>query len=148
MLDTLRQVQLFANLSDEQLHHLSQQGSEVWFNPGNFLFVEGEPVENFDVMLEGELQLVKRVNGKEIVLTSYQSGTFTGEIPLLASTPYIVSARALREIQLLRFRADTFEKMLLRCFPMPRTILYTMAGVSKIWQHKCNSAVLLKNQDS
>ena len=134
MLDTLRQVKLYANFSDEQLHCLSKQGSEVWLNPGDFLFVEGEPAENFDVLLEGELQLVKRVNGKEIVLTTYESGTFTGEIPLLASTPYIVSARALRESQLLRFRADTFDKMLLRCFPMTRAILCTMTGLSKLWR--------------
>ena len=82
----------------------------------DFLFVEGEPNENFDVLLEGELQIVKHADGKDIVLTTYQSGIFTGEIPLLATTPYIVSAQALRKSQLLRFRADTFNKMLLGIF--------------------------------
>lgn len=134
MIDTLRQVRLFANLLDEQLHWFSKQGSEVWLNPGDFLFVEGDPAENFDVLLEGELEIIKRVNGQEIVLTIYQAGTFTGEVPLLAGTPYIVSARALCKSHLLRFGADTFGKMLLGCFPMASAIFCTMAGASKVWR--------------
>ncbi|MBW4611010.1 MAG: cyclic nucleotide-binding domain-containing protein [Hassallia sp. WJT32-NPBG1] len=132
MLETLREVRLFANLLDRHLHWFSKQGREVWLNPGDFLFIEGDPVENFDVLLEGELEITKHVNGQEIVLTIFQAGTFTYEIPLLAGTVYIVSARALSKSHLLRFRADTFPKMLLRCFPIASVILYTFVSASKV----------------
>lgn len=132
LFDTLSQVRLFASLSNKQLQWLSKQGSEVWLNPGDFLFIEGDLVENFYVLLEGELQLTKRVNEQEIVLNHYQASAFTGEIPLLTSTPYIVSARALYESHILRFKADTFWMMLLKCFPIASAILRIIAIASKV----------------
>lgn len=132
MLNTLRQMRLFANLWDEHLHWFAKQGSEVWLNPHDFLFIEGHPVENCYVLLKGELEITKHVNGQEKVLTIFQAGTFTDEIPLLAGTVYIVSARALCKSHLLRFKADGFAKMLLKCFPITSIILCIFAGASKL----------------
>ncbi|MEH1814608.1 MAG: cyclic nucleotide-binding domain-containing protein [Nostoc sp.] len=132
MLKILRQVQLFANLGNEQLYWLSQEGSEVWLNPGDLLFIEGNLVENLDVLLAGEVEIVKYVDGQEIVLTIFKAGTFSYEMPLLASKNYIVSARALSKCHLLRFKADTFPKILIKCFPIANVILCAFAYVSKI----------------
>lgn len=42
-IDARRQVPLFAELSDEQLQWLTEQGTEVWLQPGEFHRKEGDP---------------------------------------------------------------------------------------------------------
>jgi signal-transduction protein with cAMP-binding, CBS, and nucleotidyltransferase domain len=48
--DTLRQVPLFAQLSDSELTCL-EQGEELWLPQGAAFITEGEPAENFYVLL-------------------------------------------------------------------------------------------------
>lgn len=52
-LDALRQVPLFA-LTAEQLHWLSEHGSEVWLDQCDHLWVEGNPPDNFYALLKNE----------------------------------------------------------------------------------------------
>lgn len=52
-LDALRQVPLFA-LTAEQLHWLSEHGSEVWLDQYDHLWVEGNPPDNFYALLKNE----------------------------------------------------------------------------------------------
>src|SRR5258708_21393547 len=128
MLDALRQVPLFARLSNEQLQWIADQSGEVRVNAGDLLFAEGSPAEQFYVLLEGELQITKRIGGLETVLVTHQAGAFTGEIPLLTGTPYIASARVLRASHLLSIGAVTFQQMLVICSPIASTLLPAIAG--------------------
>jgi len=128
MLDALRQVPLFARLSNEQLQWIADHSGEVRVNAGDLLFAEGSLAEQFYVLLEGELQITKRIGGLETVLVTHQAGAFTGEIPLLTGTPYIASARVLRASHLLSIGAATFQQMLVICSPIASTLLPAIAG--------------------
>jgi signal transduction histidine kinase len=127
MLDVLRCVPLFAQLSDEQLQWIIDHSTEIYRHAGDMLFVENSPATSFYVLLEGELQITKRVGGLETVLTTHQAGAFTGEIPLLTGTPYIAGARVLRASRLLDIGAATFQQMLVVCSPIASQLLPVMA---------------------
>src|SRR5579859_6870863 len=118
MVDELRQIPLFANLSKEQLQWVRAHSSEVTLQPGELLFAEGSPADYFYVLLEGLGQVTKHMRGLETVLATHHAGVFTGEVPLLAGTPYIATARAIEQSRLLKMAADDFHTMLVVCPPV------------------------------
>ena len=128
MLDMLRQVPLFAQLSSEQMQWIVEHVQEKHLAPGEHLFTEGEPAEHFYILLSGTLQISRLIGGLETVLATHQGGSFTGEVPMLTNTPYIASARAIDACHLLEMNLDNFHLMLGVCSSVISAILATMAS--------------------
>lgn len=59
--NTLRQVPLFAQLKDDELRCL-QQGEELWLPQGEEVYTEGQPAEDFYVLLKGQVRVTKKVS--------------------------------------------------------------------------------------
>jgi signal transduction histidine kinase len=125
----LRKVPLFAALSDEQLECLPfvEQGEEVRVSDGERLVNEGDPPA-FYVLLDGELQVLKKVGDQETLLLTHRPGAFFGEVPLLLGTSIVASAQAVGEARLYRLAEGPFWQMLSSCPTIARGILQTMAG--------------------
>lgn len=64
LLNTLRQVPLFAHLQDDRLQWLAEQGTEIQRSPGAAIVRQGDAADGFYIILEGKLsgreQLAKR----------------------------------------------------------------------------------------
>ena len=56
-----RQVPLFAQLKDDELR-CREQGEEIWLEPGEEFITEGQPAENFYVLLKGQVRVTKKVS--------------------------------------------------------------------------------------
>src|SRR5215210_7900677 len=125
-IDALRQVPLFADLSDGQLEWVASHAGEVGLNPGDVLFAEGDPAEAFYVLLEGELQIARRIGAEEVVLAAHQAGEFTGAAPLLTGTSHVATARAIRASRLLQIGQAAFKEMLVICAPVASVLLTTV----------------------
>src|SRR6516162_5672781 len=65
--DELRSLSIFDGLTDDQLAELIEGGTEVRVEPGNEYFREGEPAEFWWVLVDGVVDLVRRI-GREDVL--------------------------------------------------------------------------------
>ena len=73
--EELRGCFLFESLTDEQLDWLVQHGTVETHDPGANVYSQGAPAEYFYVLLDGEIQLVKRLDGTDVVLvTANQPG--------------------------------------------------------------------------
>ncbi len=70
--DDLRSVFLFAGLDDAQLEQLAEVATETEFAPGDQLFREGDPADCWWVLLEGEIELTRRI-GRENVTSGVMS---------------------------------------------------------------------------
>ena len=124
MLQDLRQGPLFAAMSEDQVQCVLEQGSECIFQTGDVLFNEGDPALYFYVLLEGTIQVTKRVGTQETTLALHtQPGAFTGEIPLLTGTPYVATARMVKVGKVLRYSVATFRRLLTLCPGMLDVIL-------------------------
>ena len=64
-LDDLRPIGLFDGMADDQLQALVALGTEVKFLPGEELFHEGEPADFWWVLVDGRIDLVRRVGREE-----------------------------------------------------------------------------------
>jgi CRP/FNR family transcriptional regulator, cyclic AMP receptor protein len=101
MLDELRQISLFADLSKEDLEQLYQMAETVSIPAGQRVLQEGDPGDSLYVVLDGELEVTKRQGSQDVLLALYEPGQFFGEMALLEQTPRSASVRTLRESTLL-----------------------------------------------
>ncbi len=121
--EELRGTFLFESLSDEQLDWLVQHGTVESHVPGANVYKEGDPAESFYVLLEGEVQLVRRLDGSDVVLnTADQPGAYAGATRAFIGTSedesYVSSLRAVAPTRLFRLRGDDFSYVLKTWFPM------------------------------
>jgi len=124
----LRRVPLFAHLSDEQLNCFPfvEQGQEVRLQPGEWLIHQGDPAE-FYLLIDGELQVLKKVDDQDLLLGTHTTGGYFGETALLLGTPFIAGGRAVSKARLYRLAEAAFWQMLSSCPTVAHAIMQTMA---------------------
>ena len=127
MLELLRQIPLFKNLTDEQLQCVPQ-GTEVWLEPGEILFKQGDPAQYFYLVVEGAVRITREVGKQKIVLGTYDTGMFFGEVPLLAGTLHLASGQAVARSHLYCLREGDFWQVLTICPSIRKLVLGHMAN--------------------
>jgi len=119
----LRSNFLLESLSDEQLDWLVDHGTVETHEAGEVVYTQGERADFFYVLLEGEMQLEKRLDGTDIVLTSSDlPGSYAGAmrafVPGSQDEEYISSLRTMRRSRLFKLQAEDFAYVLTTWFPM------------------------------
>jgi signal transduction histidine kinase len=66
--DELRPLPIFEGLTDAQLAELAEGGTEVQIEPGVDLFREGEPADFWWLLVDGAIDLVRRVGREDTVV--------------------------------------------------------------------------------
>jgi signal transduction histidine kinase len=124
VLQNMRQMPIFSSFSEEQLANLQMQGREIVLEAGEVLFREGDPAQGLYVILEGELEIVKRVGGQAVVLANVPMGSFVGEISLLTGLPHNAMARATMPSRFLKYGVELLDNV--KKSPIAQLVLMTM----------------------
>jgi nitrogen-specific signal transduction histidine kinase len=124
--DAIHQVPLFSKLTDEQLAFV-KQGKSVWLQSGNLLVKEGDPADSFFVLLEGKLELTKKIGNQDVHVTYLVSQDFFGHESLLLDIPYPTTKRAISNSHLFKLSENTFWHMVTTFPSLTRDLLYTNA---------------------
>ena len=66
--DELRAISLFGGLADDQLAELAEGGTEVRIEPGVDLFREGEHADFWWVLIDGAVDLLRRIGPEDTVV--------------------------------------------------------------------------------
>ena len=115
--EDLRSLPLFDGLGDDQLADLLASGSEQPVVPGEDLFREGDPADSWWVLVDGSLDLVRKVGRQETVVARMDvPGRWAGGFlawdaqgSYLATARGVVPGRVLRvPSEALRARADAW----------------------------------------
>lgn len=124
----LRKISLFKELTIEDQLKLLQVGINVWLSPGEMLFKQGDRANHFYVVLEGAIQISRKIDNRELVLSKYDTDTFFGEVPLLAGTPHLASAQAVSSSHVYSLQEDDFWQMLMIFPSVRKAVLGLMAS--------------------
>ena len=121
--EELRGTFLFESLTDEQLDWLVAHGGVETHDAGVTVYGQDEAAESFYVLLEGEIQLLKRVEGADVVLgTADQAGAYAGATRAFISASgdqvYATNLRTIARSRLFKLRAEDFAYVLRTWFPM------------------------------
>ena len=79
---------------------------------GEYLFREGDLGTEMFILQEGQVEILKTVNGEDEQLAVLDKGDFFGEMSLLEDLPRTASARALVDCKVIRINGATFDQML------------------------------------
>ncbi len=114
-MNDLSTLPLFDGVPDHETGWLLAHGYEEEVAPGEFFIREDELPVRYYIVLEGELQVTRTNNGKEVVLGTTPRGIMGGELSLLNGSPSNVSARAILPSRLLVLDAPAFRESFATC---------------------------------
>jgi CRP/FNR family cyclic AMP-dependent transcriptional regulator len=110
--EELRAIGLFGGLTDEHLHHLVDTLEVVTPPPGETLFREGDAGRDMFVVLEGEVEVLKRSRSDtEARVALLGPGDWFGEMSILDVQPRSATVQALAPSRLLRIRTKDLEAL-------------------------------------
>ncbi|BAZ11806.1 hypothetical protein NIES4071_36320 [Calothrix sp. NIES-4071] len=131
-IERLRQVPLFANLSESQLQCVAKLATEVKLPAGTQLAHQGDSPDGFYIILEGQTEWTRNVSGEDVPAVILGTGDVFGELILLLDEPYPTSGRALTALDLYKLAPDNFWKMLEVCPTIMRNVLKIATQRSQI----------------
>jgi len=128
ILEELRDIPLFSALleSDGDCPAFIERGEMLFLQPGERIVEEGSPAA-FYLVLEGEIQVLKKTGQSEMLLATHVVGSFFGEIPLLLDSGFFAAGRAITEARVWKLEEDSFWLMLSGCPSVTRQIMQIMA---------------------
>src|SRR4029079_19024302 len=78
---------------------------------GDKIFAQGELGTEMFIILEGEVEIVKHINGESHTLSRLEKGDFFGEMALLENVPRTADAVAAGEVKALVINGSRFDEM-------------------------------------
>ena len=114
-IDKLKQVPLFSTMDDQEIAGVRAIMEENTFAPGQVIFREGEPGDDFHVIVEGNVQFVTQdASGGELLLDEASAGGFFGELSMLTGDPRSARVRAVGVVKTLALDRQEFTDFLMK----------------------------------
>jgi signal transduction histidine kinase len=115
MVDERYQIPLFEGLTDDEMGWLLQHSTEQVLSVGDYFFKEGEPSSQFCITLEGEMQVIRTIDGTPRVMGTTPRGIIGGELNLLNNNPRsLFTTKAILPARLLVFDEKPFREIFAR----------------------------------
>jgi small-conductance mechanosensitive channel len=109
----LRHLDLFADLSAEDLNRLAQLSQSRLYAPGEVIVRQGEAGAEMFVILRGRVAVtVGHAGSPKLSVTELGPGAFFGEMSLLSGAPRAATVQAVDECELLAIGVATFRQLL------------------------------------
>ena len=102
-------LEMFFHRDIVQMDIARSQGiSRAHYEPGQFIYREGELARNFYTILNGQVQVVRLDNGEDTPVATLGAGEYFGEVSLLQGVRHSASVRALATTDLLIMSGPDF----------------------------------------
>ncbi len=120
----LKKIELFKNLSDEELKELESYLVTTAYKRKENIFFEGSPPEWFYIVSKGKVKITKMSHeGKEIILEIIAPTDIFGGVAVIRGFPYPASAVAMEETEVLKISRKSLMRLVDR-FP---NLMYCIA---------------------
>ena len=101
----------FPRLTGEQLDRVRPYAEPMTFAAGEYLFEEGRADYPLFVLLDGRVDIVRRIEGSEVVIVTHVPGAFLGELGLLTGQRTYLAARATTDVEALSVGHDEMRRL-------------------------------------
>lgn len=138
MKDFLSKIELFKNLSKNEIEKIIELSEEKKYKKGELLFAENVERKNLYVIIDGQIESFKRSSfGEERRLAIYTNHDFIGEGALLDNSPHSTSARVISDATILLINRDKFRQL----FDEDSSIGFSvLANIAKVISRRMRSA--------
>ena len=109
----IRQLPLFAGLSDTELALVAQHARLVEVGKDEVIYAEGDPPDALYLVVTGRARIYTTPpSGREETLEYVHRGDYFGVISLLTQQPHSVTVRAVNDCLLIKIRQSDFDALL------------------------------------
>jgi len=127
-IQSLRDVPLFADLTERELEMLADRALSRQYQPGEMIFSEGDPCEGLYVVQAGSVKIFNvSASGREQVLHIEKAGHSLAELPVFDGGRYPASTAAVDPCTLLFISKKDFRAL---CLERPEMALKVLKVVS------------------
>ncbi|MEO1271499.1 MAG: cyclic nucleotide-binding domain-containing protein [Myxococcota bacterium] len=138
----LREIDLFAELSDEALKELAAIMHIERFKRGELIFGDGEPGRAMYLIAEGEVRISKQIEGLgEEALAILKPGSYFGEMGMLDGEPTSAEAWANRTCVLHAIKRDALLALMAKDRAMSVELLWSFVHTLSDRLRETNSKV-------
>jgi LmbE family N-acetylglucosaminyl deacetylase len=107
----LKNVSLFSFMTEEQLQEVARIMSERWANDREYLCRQGDKASEMYIIVQGEVEIVKKIRSKEKVIRLAKQGEAIGEMAVLGKIPHVAAMRAKGNAHMLVIEAPHFRAL-------------------------------------
>jgi signal transduction histidine kinase len=131
--DELRAIAILDGFTDEQVAELAAAGDEMTYAPGDRVFDEGRPAEHWWMMLEGRIDVVRRVGHEEVVMVTIENpGQWAGGFRAWDENGvYMGSARVMEPSRVFRLAASDLARFGQEWFPFAVHLLCGLIATAR-----------------
>lgn len=135
-LEMLRQIEFFAGLPMETLKVFAYLVVREGFAAGDYLYAQEDEDGHAFFILEGELELMRDMDGQELTIGRFVAGDFLGGLSLLSPMRHLFSLKARQDTECLILSREKFTKAIAQ-FPdlIPR-IFRSVAESIRDWDRQ------------
>ena len=125
----LKQVYIFASLSDDDIHELMSVAKRRVFRAGEVIFHRDDPGQVLYVIKEGKVKIsLTSTDGQEISLVVFGKGEYFGELALLDGFPRSADAIALERAECYTLQRSDFHNAIMK---NPKIAIQVLEVLSK-----------------
>ena len=125
----LKQVSLFANLADEDMHELMTAAKRRAFRSGEVIFHRDDPGQVLYMIKEGKVKIcIISPDGQEISLAVFGKGECFGEFALLDGLPRSADAVALEKVECYTLQRSDFHNAIMK---NPKIAIQVLEALTK-----------------
>lgn len=125
----LRQVDIFTDLAEEDVHDLMTTARRRTFRTGEVIFHRDDPGQVLYMIKEGKVKIcLISPDGQEISLAVLGKGEYFGEFALLDGLPRSADAIALEKVECYTLQRSDFQKAIMK---NPKIAIQVLEGLSK-----------------
>jgi CRP-like cAMP-binding protein len=126
--EELRQFDILAGLSNEQLKRFLEFAEFCGHFPGDVILKKGDPGDAVFFVLQGEVKARLMVGGQDQTLARIPAGQFFGEMAMLTQTARSADIVCEQRTRLLRLSAESFLLLMKDNPEMAARILFALAS--------------------
>ncbi|MBV9691371.1 MAG: Crp/Fnr family transcriptional regulator [Ktedonobacteraceae bacterium] len=124
-----KQVSLFSDLSDEEVHELTTLARRRVFRSGEVIFHRDDPGQMLYIIKEGKVKIcLNSPDGQEISLVVFGKGECFGELALLDGLPRSADAIAMERVECYTLQRSDFHNAIIK---QPTIAIQVLAVLSK-----------------
>lgn len=107
--EKLKQIDLFAHLSNKQLMSINEIGLFRHYSTGEIIFYEGEESTYFHILVQGDVNVFKTTSNDEtIMMHRFSAPSLFAERATLKSIPFPATAQAVGDVEVFKLKRDPF----------------------------------------
>lgn len=108
MIEILKAIPFFAQLSDEDLKAIGERVQMQYFGPEQIIFEQGDYGEEMYIIKRGRVGVVRDFS----VIAELADHAFFGEMALVSEEPRNATIKAITEVEALVLKKDDFRQLL------------------------------------